>query len=213
MFQMKKFIFSPFQENTYVVWDSESKQAAVIDPGCYDETEKNKLKDFIYHNKLDLKILFNTHCHIDHIFGNKFIMDNFKPLFYAPEKDIPLLENMPEQAKLFQLTVDESPKPDLYLTEELEVTIGDLIASFIFTPGHTPGEYSILFKNENICFTGDVLFFEGIGRTDLWGGDYNTLMNSIKTKLLTLKDITEIHPGHGASSSIEYERLNNPFLN
>ena len=212
MINIKKFIFSPFQENTYVVWDEETKETAIIDPGCLERREEEELSGFIELEKLNVKYLINTHCHIDHIFGNAFVKLKYDCEFYAPEKDLELLNNMKNQADAFGVKVKLSPKPDKLINNEMVLRLGNKKMEFIFTPGHTPGEYSIYLPDEKICFTGDVLFREGIGRTDLWGGDYSTLMNSIKNKLLTLSDETLILPGHGAESTIEYEKKNNPFL-
>jgi glyoxylase-like metal-dependent hydrolase (beta-lactamase superfamily II) len=113
---------------------------------------------------------------------------------------------------MFDISLDKPPKPDELITEKSELSIGKSKMKFLFTPGHTPGEFCIYLDNEKICITGDVLFKESIGRTDLWGGDYDTLINSIQTKLLTLPDDVVIYPGHGESSTIGYEKQNNPFI-
>lgn len=211
--KIEKFIFSPFQENTFVAWDEETKETIIIDPGCLDENEEIKLKSFIDVNNLKVKYLFNTHGHLDHIFGNAFVKNIFNPIHYAPEKDIPLFERAREQAEGFGLSMRESPKPDKYFDESIPLYIGKTEIQFLYTPGHTPGEYCINFPTENVCFTGDVLFRESVGRTDLWKGDYETLINSIRTKLFVLPEETIIYPGHGEKSTINFEKTNNPFLN
>lgn len=139
-------------------------------------------------------------------------MRKFYPEFYAPEKDLFLLDLMKEVAASYGVEFEESPKPDFYIEENLDLKIGGSKMKFIFTPGHTPGEYSIYLPEEKLCFTGDVLFQESIGRTDLWGGNYDQLINSIKTGLLTLPDDAVIYPGHGESSTIGREKEINPFL-
>ncbi len=212
MLQLHKFVFNPFYENTYLIWDDNSNEAAVIDPGCYDESEKKKIEDFISGKSLQLKYLINTHCHIDHMFGNAFIKDNYNPIFLAPEKDGFLLEIMIETAKNYGVELQPSPKPDKYISESEEFSLGNIKGQFLFTPGHTPGEVCLYFKKEKICFTGDVLFKESIGRTDLWGGDLEVLLQSIKTKLLTLPDDVVIYPGHESYSTIGHEKKYNPFL-
>lgn len=212
MINIKKFVFSPFSENTYVVWDSITLDAAIIDPGCYEINEEKKLAEFIKSNNLLVKYLINTHCHIDHIFGNAFIVNKYKPEFLAPEEDIPLLKQAVMQGEVFGVEVKPSPEPDTFITEKTKISLGDTDFRFLFTPGHTPGEYSIYCADESVCFTGDVLFNLGIGRTDLWGGDYNTLIDSIKNKLFSLPEKTVIYPGHGDKSTIGFEKLNNPFL-
>ena len=211
--KIEKLIFSPFQENTFIVWDQETKETIVIDPGCLDPNEEIKLKSFIEENSLSVKYLLNTHGHLDHIFGNAFVKHTFNLIHYAPEKDIPLFERAKEQSQGFGLSMKESPKPDKYIDESIQLFIGKIEMRFLFTPGHTPGEYCINFPSEKVCFTGDVLFKESIGRTDLWKGDLDTLFNSIKTKLFPLPDETVIYPGHGDKSTIGFEKRNNPFLN
>ncbi len=212
MIKIKKFIFSPFQENTYVFWNEKTKTAAIIDPGCLERREEEELAKFIEDEELQIRYLFNTHCHIDHIFGNAFVKLKYECVFYAPEKDLELLNNMEAQAGAFGVKVKLSPKPDKLITGEFELDFDGIPVKFLFTPGHTPGEFSIYLPTENICFTGDVLFREGIGRTDLWGGNYSVLMDSINNKLLTLPGETKILPGHGEESTIKYEKENNPFL-
>ena len=212
MIKVKVFTFNLFFENTLVLWDDKTKEATVIDPGNSSLDEEKTLADFISSEDLKVKYLINTHCHIDHILGCKFVKEKYNPVYYAPEKDIPLLEHAQQQAQLFDIILDEPPKPDQLITETTELFLGNSKLVFLFTPGHTPGEYCIYLEEEKICITGDVLFNESIGRTDLWGGDYNTLINSLEKKLLILQDEVEIFPGHGATSTIGYERQNNPFL-
>lgn len=212
MIQVQKFIFNPFLENTYVAWDDKSKEALVIDPGCSNENEEKLLSDFFEKNNLVLKYLINTHCHIDHILGNSFIKEKFNPVLLMPEKDIFLLDIMKEQANYFGIKFKPSPMPDDLLSEDKILKLGDSEMKFLFTPGHSPGEYCVYFESDKICFTGDVLFKGSIGRTDLWGGDYEILINSIKTKLLTLPDDVIIFPGHEDKSSIGYEKQFNSFI-
>ncbi|MFB3058034.1 MAG: MBL fold metallo-hydrolase [Ignavibacteriaceae bacterium] len=210
--KIKKFTFNPFMENTFVVWDEQSREAAVIDPGMSNEVEELEIKSFIEENSLDIKYLINTHCHIDHILGCRFVKEKYNPVYYIPEKDLPLYDNADKQAEMFGVTMDKLPKIDRYLTEDEKIILGSESFSNLFTPGHTPGEFSLYFDESQFCITGDVLFREGIGRTDLYGGDYNTLIESIKTKLFSLPDDILIYPGHGDESTIGYEKLHNPFL-
>ncbi len=212
MIQIKNFIFNDFAENTILLWDDESYESAVIDPGMSNSEEKKVFSDFLTGNKLQLKYLINTHCHIDHILGCEYIKTKYGVDYYAPEKDIILLKNASTQAQMFGLNLDDPPEPDKLISEKIELSLGNSKLKFLFTPGHTPGEFCIYLKDEKICITGDVLFKEGIGRTDLWGGNYNTLIKSIETKLFTLPDNVKIFPGHGESSTIGHEKENNPFL-
>ena len=212
MLKLQKFTFNSFAENTYVIWCDEKKEAAIVDPGCFDKNEEDELINFIKKNNLLVKYLLNTHCHIDHVLGNSFIKEAFNPEYYAPEKDIVLLEYFQMQCETVGIKADKPPIPENFITEDLDLKIGNVPVKFLFTPGHTPGEYCFYFENEKKCITGDVLFRGSIGRTDLWGGNYDTLLNSIKTKLLTLDNDVAIYPGHGEESNIGIERNSNPFL-
>jgi glyoxylase-like metal-dependent hydrolase (beta-lactamase superfamily II) len=210
--KIKKFIFSVFSVNTFIVWDEISKEAMVIDPGTSLREEENELKTFVESENLNIKYLLNTHCHIDHVFGNAFIKNKYNAKFIAPAGDIFLLDMMVDHAGDFGLTANPSPMPDEIMNETLILTLGAIQAKFISTPGHTPDGYCIYFESEKTCFTGDTLFNENIGRTDLWGGDYNALISSITQKLFLLPDDVRIYSGHGDESSIGYEKNNNPFL-
>ena len=210
--RLKKFVFSPFQENTYVIWDEITRETYIIDPGCFNSNEEEILRQYVESNNLSVTYLINTHCHIDHVFGNAFVLEKWKPEFIAPEKDVPLLKMVVEQGKQFAIEVKPSPDPNEFITEDMVLNLNGTELRFLFTPGHTPGEYSIYIPDENLCITGDVLFRGSIGRTDLWGGDFETLMHSIKTKLLVLPDSTTIYPGHGESSTILQEKTHNSFL-
>ncbi len=212
MLKVHVFTFNDFMENTIIVWDDESNEAAVIDPGNSNAEEDKKLSDFIEQNNLSVKYLINTHCHIDHILGLKFVKKKFNPVFLAPSEDLELLKSAEGQGAAFGMMMNTPPIPDEFINEDEQILLGKINGKFLFTPGHTPGEFCLYFEKEKICITGDVLFKESIGRTDLWGGNYNTLMNSINTKLMMLPDDVEIYPGHGEKSSIGFERKNNPFL-
>lgn len=212
MIVIKKFMFGPFQVNTYLLWDKSTKECAVIDPGCYNETEETNLENFISSNNLKVKYLLLTHCHIDHVMGCAFIKQKYNPSFFVPDNDLALLLDVQSQADLFNLKLNPPPPHDNLISKDLVLYLGDNKIEFIFTPGHTSGEYCIYLKDENICITGDVLFKGGIGRTDLWGGDYQTLMDSIKTKLFSLPDDVTIYPGHGENSKIGIEKTSNPFF-
>lgn len=213
MIQITKFTFNLFSENTFIIWEDESKEAIVVDPGCFDEIEKNTLADFISSKNLTVIYLINTHCHIDHIFSCKFIKEKYNPTFLIPEGDLPLLQNAVKQAEMLGVEIDIPPTPDKFLSEDLKLALSKSEIKFLFTPGHTPGEYCLYLEKEKILISGDVLFRESIGRTDLWGGNYDTLINSIQSKLLTLPDDVVVYSGHGEETTIGHERLYNPFLN
>jgi len=213
MIRIKNFTFNLFAENTLVLWDDKTFECAIVDPGNSNSEEEKMLEEFISSNKLKMKYLVNTHCHIDHILGCRFVKEKYNPVYLAPELDLSLLKFAQKQAEAFDIKMEDPPLPDQFLNEEAYITLGDSVGKFIFTPGHSPGEFCIYFENEKLCITGDVLFNEGIGRTDLWGGDYKTLIDSIKSKLFKLPDNVKIYPGHGETSTIGHEKLNNPFLN
>jgi hydroxyacylglutathione hydrolase len=199
-------MFGPFQENTYLIWDEITNESAVIDPGCYNETEETNLDNFITSRNLSVKYLLCTHCHIDHLIGCSFIKKKYNPLFYVPEQDLPLLHNADKQADAFNLKLNTPPPPDGFISEDLQLNLGQKKITFIYTPGHTPGEFCIYLKEDNICVTGDVLFKGNIGRTDLWGGNYDNLIQSITDKLFTLPENVIIFPGHGENSTIGEEK-------
>lgn len=213
MIKIKNFTFNLFAENTLVVWDDKTLESAIVDPGSSNSAEEKILEELIIKNKLKVKYLINTHCHIDHILGCRFVKEKYNPVYLAPELDLPLLKNAQKQADAFDIKIEDPPLPDQFINEETIIKLGDSVGKFIFTPGHSPGEFCIYFKEEKLCITGDVLFNEGIGRTDLWGGDYETLIDSIESKLFKLPDDVKIFPGHGETSTIGHEKFNNPFLN
>lgn len=212
MLNIQKFVFNPFSENTYLLWDNDVLDALIIDPGMYEPSEEQRFNLFVEKKNLNLKFLINTHSHIDHILGNAFIKNKYNTIFLAPKEDEFLFDIMEKEYKNFGLEYAASPKADKYITENEPLIIGNSEGKFIFTPGHTPGEFCLYFEKEEICFTGDVLFREGIGRTDLWGGNYDTLTDSIKNKLYLLPENVKIFPGHGQESTIGYEKRNNPFV-
>jgi len=213
MIKIKNFTFNLFAENTLVIWDDNSLESAIVDPGSSNSAEEKILEEFISSQKLKVKYLINTHCHIDHILGCRFVKEKYNPLYLVSELDLPLLKNAQKQADAFDIKMNEPPLPDQFINEETIIKLGESVGKFIFTPGHSPGEFCIYFKEEKLCITGDVLFNEGIGRTDLWGGDYKTLIDSIESKLFKLPDDVKIYPGHGETSTIGHEKFNNPFLN
>ena len=125
MIQIQKFVFSPFMENTFVVWDGETKDAVIIDPGCFNTDEENKLSEFIESNSLTINYLINTHCHIDHIFGNAYIKEKYNCSLIIPEKDVFLIDKMQQQADKFQIKFIQSPQPDDLITHESTIQIGN----------------------------------------------------------------------------------------
>lgn len=212
MIKLEKFVFNPFSENTYVIWEDETKKAIIVDPGCSNDDEESVLASFILEKKLNIKYLINTHCHLDHIFGCSFIKDKYNPLFLVPEKDLPLLQNASKQAEMFGVKIKIPPSPDQFIDEQLVLNLNHSEIKFLFTPGHTPGEFCLYLEKEKILVSGDVLFMGSIGRTDLWGGSYTSLIDSITKMLLTLPEDVGVYPGHGEETTIGHVKKFNPFL-
>ena len=210
--KIKSFTFNIFEENTFIVYD-QTKKCIIIDPGCYTKEEQQTLKDFINKEKLKPIKLINTHCHIDHILGNKFVCDEWNIDLFIHKKDLPLLENSKKISQKYGFeNYIESPYPNFFLSEGDKLSFGNSYFEIIFAPGHAPGHICLYSKENSTLFGGDVLFNLSIGRTDLPGGDYETLIKSITHKILILPDQTQIFCGHGPSTSIEYEKKYNPFL-
>lgn len=210
---VKTFEFNPISENTYIAYD-ETKECVIIDPGCFYPDEKNDLFNFITNNDLIVKHVLNTHLHFDHVFGLNFIEDQFHIKTEANKADEFLLENMPAQLQMFGFrNIDEKiPTVGHYLKENDVVTFGNQRMIVLEVPGHSPG--SVVFYNQEAgcLFAGDVLFRGSIGRTDLAGGNYEQLIKGIKEKLLPLPGDTIVYSGHGPTTTIAFEKQNNPYL-
>ena len=210
--EIHQITFNTFQENTFILWDN-TGDCIFIDPGCYEKNEELELVDFINKNNLNPVKLINTHCHIDHILGNKFVSEKWNLELYINKIDLPLLEGSGDIARMYGFeNYKGSPYPKHYLEEGDILEFGESKLEILFTPGHAPGHICLFNKEERFIVSGDVLFNGSIGRTDLPGGDFDTLIESIKTKLMTLRDETIVYCGHGPSTSIGRERLSNPFL-
>jgi len=212
MLTVKPFTFSPVQENTYVVYN-ESGDCGIIDPGCYFGNERNELKEFIQTTGLTPKYLLNTHCHLDHVFGNQFVTDTWGLPLHLHEKEKAVLEYAPTFGLSWGLPFDKYKGHLTFLREDDVLPLGNDRLVVLFTPGHSPGHISFFCKAQLFVLSGDVLFRQSIGRTDLPGGHHPTLINSICDKLLVLSDDVIVYPGHGPTTTIGFERINNPFLN
>lgn len=210
MIQIQSFVFNPFQENTYVLYD-DTKEAVIIDPGCYDEDEKSDLADFIKVNHLSVKMLLNTHCHIDHVLGNHFVKEKFKVSLYIHRTEEFVLKAQKVLAPHYGMHGYQEAAPDFYLDERDTVKFGRQEFSILFVPGHSPGHIAFYNGQEKVLIAGDVLFEGSIGRTDLPGGNFDTLINSIHQKLFTLPDDVTVYPGHGGITRIGIEKRTNPF--
>jgi glyoxylase-like metal-dependent hydrolase (beta-lactamase superfamily II) len=209
---IKTFTFNPFQENTYILHD-ETREAVIIDAGCFNDGERRLLKNYFEENKLTLKRLINTHLHLDHQFGNRFVYNAFGIAPEAGQEDEFLLQNVAAQARAFGLPVNEEAQAlASYITEDQEIKFGNSTLKAIHVPGHSPGSMAFYSEKDAVLFAGDVLFQGSIGRTDLVKGDYATLITSITKKLLPLPDSTVVYCGHGPTTTIGNEKNNNPYL-
>ena len=211
MITIKTFVFNPFQENTYVLFD-ETKECIIVDAGCHSPNERKELSDFIQNNNLKPILAINTHGHVDHILGNSFVKETYNIDIAGNAEDLPLIQTATQHALSYGFTIDEVPLIDKPLNDGDEITFGNSKLKVLHTPGHSKGGICLLNTEEKFVLSGDTLFQGSIGRTDLPGGNYEQLIDSIKTKLLRLDPNTKVYSGHGDSSSIKWEQENNPFL-
>lgn len=205
------FTLNAFSENTYILYD-DTKDCVIVDPGCSNPAEEQELVSFIETNGLTPVRLLNTHCHIDHVLGNKFISDKYGLKLEAHKIEEVVLAAAPMSSQIYSIPYTTSPEIEVFLDETQQVTFGNTTLDILFTPGHSPGSISFFHKESKQLIAGDVLFQGSIGRTDLPGGDYDTLITSIKTQYFPLGDEVRAYPGHGPSTTIGEERVSNPFL-
>jgi glyoxylase-like metal-dependent hydrolase (beta-lactamase superfamily II) len=208
---LKKFVFNPFQENTYVIWD-DAFNCAIIDPGCADEHERKELVTFIENSHLKPVKLLNTHCHVDHVLGNKFLADKYQLGLEMHKGEIPVLNAVPSYGANYGFDTGEMTTPSVFLEDGNQVNVGSLTLDVIFTPGHSPGGICFYHVPTKQIIVGDALFYGSIGRTDLPGGNHAQLIEAIKSKLLVLPEDVQVHSGHGPLTSIGFEKAHNPFL-
>jgi len=212
MTQVQAFEFNPFAENTYVVWD-DTGECAIFDPGCYTLEERNTLRQFIEDNKLRPVRLINTHCHLDHVFGNPFVVKTWGIGLEIHEGEWPVLERFEQVCQMYGVPFEgHQPMPVNFLSGGETLTFGDTKLKILFTPGHSPASISFYCEAEKFVLSGDVLFYESIGRTDLPGGNFDTLIQSIQTQIFTLPDETLVYSGHGPATTVRHEKEYNPFL-
>jgi len=211
MFQVKAFVFSPIQENTYLLYN-EHGSAILIDPGCYYQDERETLADFISENRLKPVFLLNTHCHLDHVFGNRWVHESYGLSLYLHPKERPVLEMAPASGLMWNLPFDQYTGPLLDLEPGTSIDLGEDQLEILFAPGHSPGHICFYCRRQGFLIGGDVLFRESIGRTDLPGGNHAQLISSIQTQLMPLPEETIVYSGHGIQTTIGHERRYNPFL-
>ena len=207
--KIKSFEFNAFQENTFIVSDPENN-AVIIDPGCYSRDEEQQLITYINQAQLKVVALLNTHAHIDHVLGNSFIKENFKVDYYLHKDDINTLNAVEQYASLYGFEGYRlSPQPDFLLEDESELVFGGIRMKVLHAPGHCPGHVVFYFQSEGIVINGDVLFNGSFGRTDLPGGNLEILKTSIFETMFQLPEDTIVYCGHGPSTTIGAEKLNN----
>ena len=211
MFHVKVFKFSTIQENTYLLYN-DSHKAIIIDPGCYTTEEQETLKKFMTDNQLEPVQLVNTHCHLDHVFGNDWVHKTYGLELYIHANEEKMLEFAPKSGENWGMPFINYTGPLHFLSQENTIILGEDQLSIRFTPGHSPGSISFYCAEQGFIVSGDVLFYESIGRTDLPMASQEQLLNSIREQMLTLPDEVIVYAGHGRPTTIGYERKNNPFL-
>jgi hydroxyacylglutathione hydrolase len=212
MISIQSFTFNEFQENTYVLYD-ETKECVIIDPGCYHPREQQQLAAFITENGLKPIKLLNTHCHIDHVLGNTFVATKYNLPLYMHEGELFTYKDTLRWTTLFGIPALEVPDNVVYITEKDTISFGNSELSVAFTPGHSAASVTFYNPEQQFAVAGDVLFRESIGRTDLPGGNFDTLIQSIRTVLFAWPDDVTVYSGHGDPTTIGHERKHNPFLN
>lgn len=211
--QVKTFVVNHYEVNSYLYFDENTKEGVLIDAGYYYETEKKELTDFIINNKLNIKYILNTHGHIDHIVGNSFCKKLTNAPVYLNKADWFLRDNILNYSETFGFQLKTLPDIDFDFSPTEEFIIGDNELKIIHTPGHSPGSVCIISHKDRFIFSGDLIFKNSIGRTDLPGGNFDVIINSIKNILFkSCGDEYLIFPGHGEKTSVLYEKKNNQFL-
>ncbi|MCH2021510.1 MAG: MBL fold metallo-hydrolase [Saprospiraceae bacterium] len=214
MAQVHYFAFNPFSENTYIIYD-ESNECVILDPGCYTEAERQTLSNYINDNNLKPVRLINTHCHIDHVLGNYYVAEKYQLSLEIHEGEIPVLESVEMVAQMYgipQVKKSPDPDPEKFISEGDLIEFGNTKLEALFTPGHSPASISFYCEEDNFLIGGDVLFQGSIGRTDLPGGNFDTLMKSITDKFMSLPDNVVVYSGHGNPTTIGVERKTNQFI-
>ncbi len=212
MFQIKTFTFNPFQENTYLLIN-EHNEGILIDPGCSNTDEEQELSDFLTQNNIELKLLLHTHTHVDHVLGYEFIHRTYGLITQMHELELPIFRAVKSYASNYGFIYQEGPEPEILLKDGDIISFGSDSLEVLLCPGHSPGSIVFYCPKQQFAIAGDVLFYRSIGRSDLPGGNHNTLIHSIKTKLYTLPEDTIVFPGHGPQTTIGAEKIYNPFVN
>lgn len=207
---LKRFVCGPFEENTYVAHDGQ--EAVLIDPGCFNAAERQKILSYLQAHKLTVTQILLTHGHIDHILDLKYFCDHFKLGYAMHVYDLMLIQTADRTARMYGMRIDPPEEPTRLLTEADTITFGETTWTIRHTPGHSPGSVVFYDAAHQLVMSGDVLFAGSIGRTDLWEGSYEDLEASIQHQLYTLPDETVVWSGHGRETTIGTEKQTNPFI-
>lgn len=211
MLHIQSFVFNPYQENSYIIYD-DYKNCIIIDPGMHHYKEEEALSAYIQSEGFTPISLINTHGHIDHVLGNKYVADTYNLIPQFHEKELPLVVQVQNYAPQMGIRYEPSPIPETFLSEGDKIQIGDDKLELILAPGHSPGHLCLYSEKYKFLIGGDVLFKNSIGRTDLPGGNHQQLLDSIATKIYSLPEDTVVYPGHGPTTTIREEKQNNPFI-
>lgn len=211
MIKIEKFVFNPFQENTWVLYD-ETKACVIVDPGCMDKNENLVLSTFVSSNRLNPVKLIYTHCHVDHVPGNNFVCEKYDLKPEMHKAGLSFFENAPRHGQIYGFNIPEMIMPEQFFEHDDIIKFGNSALKVVYTPGHVDGHVCFICEAQHFVITGDVLFKDSIGRTDFPTGDFDKLMNSIHSQLFTLDDDYMVYCGHGSETSIGYEKVNNPFI-
>ncbi len=211
MIILKNFVFNELEVNAFVLYD-ESGACLIVDPGCKNPVQQQHLKHYIAENNLRPEYIVLTHGHFDHVAGVAWAKSEFSCPVLMHEDDLFLVRDAVQHASLFGIKMENPPMPDRYLADGDHLTLGKTDISILHVPGHSPGSICLYIPSDSLLICGDVLFRGSIGRTDLFGGDYDELISGIREKILTLPRDTEVWPGHGPSTTIGAEYDTNPFL-
>ncbi len=209
--KIKSFVFNPFYENTYLLWD-DTKEGIIVDPGCYEDYERKEIIDFVESNEIKIKYIVNTHCHIDHVLGNYDLKTQFNCPLWLPKGELEIFQSVVAYAPNWGINQYSPAEPDHLIEENEIIEFGNTSLKSILCPGHSPGHLVFYHENEETLIAGDVLFRESIGRTDLPGGNHQQLLENIAQKIYKLPDDCGVYPGHGPSTTIGHERQFNPFI-
>ena len=211
MLHIKSFAFNPFSENTYIVFN-ENKNAFIIDPGDFSEVENNILNQFIIDNELKVQNILLTHAHIDHVLGLQKAFDKYKVPILMHELEKEILDRNPMDANRFGFFFKPLEGEISYLNENEIISLDEDDFKILHVPGHSPGHIAFYSEAQKFIISGDVLFEGSIGRTDLYKGDAQELLKSIREKLFVLEDETKVYNGHGNPTTVGFEKSYNPFF-